>query len=205
MPSVSVVTSKVRPSCVSCDRLTMWKRYGAPLAARAFASNAASSGTGVAVGDGDAANNAPLKKTAASTLAKRMRVGFELVDGYLLGDPVSKPEAVAQILKERIDSPAAAPFYRAFEAIGTRAADEAFIALRLVSAGRIPDDTAVRRLRALSGLARAGRAGDRKRVAALLKREGAVLGDFSPPRNDSPEAYGRLNEAARAAYRAMLV
>ena len=58
-----------------------------------------------------------------------MGVAFELVDRYLLGEPVSKPDVVAAILAERSSEPAAEPFYRAFEAVGARAADEAFIAL----------------------------------------------------------------------------
>ncbi|MBD5635554.1 MAG: hypothetical protein IAI49_13845, partial [Candidatus Eremiobacteraeota bacterium] len=86
-------------------------------------------------------------------------MGFELIDGYLLGEPVSKPAVVESLLSQRSDAPAAAPFYRALEAVGARAADEAFIALRLVLAGHAPEDEAVRRVRALAGVARAARTG----------------------------------------------
>lgn len=105
-------------------------------------------------------------------------MGFEIVDGYLLGAPISKAAVVAALLAERSEDPAAAPFYRALEAVGVRAADEAFLALRLVLAGRSPDDDAVRHLRALSGVARACARGDEKGFAALLEREPRLLADF---------------------------
>lgn len=123
-------------------------------------------------------------------------MGFEVVDGYLLGEAVSKPDAVAALLRERSDVPAAAPFYRALEAVGARAADEAFLALRLVLAGKAPDDERVRRLRAIAGVARAARTGDRAGLAALRKREPATLGDLM----DDERAGGSLHERARAAY-----
>jgi len=131
-------------------------------------------------------------------------MGFELVDRYLLGEPVSKPEVVAAILAERSDQPAAAPFYRAFEAVGARAADEAFIALRLILAGKSLEDDAVRRLRGLTSLARAGRAGDSAGMAAALKRDGSVLGDLPQGSLDVPAERDRLVAAATAAYRAAL-
>jgi hypothetical protein len=83
-------------------------------------------------------------------------VDFELLDGYLLGEPAAKAEVIASILSRRSPLPAAAPFYRAFEAVGVRAADEAFIALRLVLAGIAPSDERVKRLRGLVKAARAG-------------------------------------------------
>jgi hypothetical protein len=122
-------------------------------------------------------------------------MGFEVVDGYLLGDAVSKPSVVAAVLADRSDAPAAAPFYRALEAVGARAADEAFIALRLVLAGRDADEAAVRRLRAVAGFARALRTGDRAGLAALRKRERAALGDLA----NEPESNSLL-AMARAAY-----
>ncbi len=123
-------------------------------------------------------------------------MGFEVVDGYLLGEAVSKPDVVAALLRERSDVPAAAPFYRALEAVGARAADEAFLALRLVLAGKAPDDERVRRLRAIAGVARAARTGDRAGLAALRKREPATLGDLM----DDERAGESLHERARAAY-----
>jgi hypothetical protein len=86
---------------------------------------------------------------------------FELLDGYLLGERISKADLVAALLAERRDVPAAAPFYRALEAVGARAADEAFIALRLVLAGKAPSDDRVRRLRTLAAAARSGKEPDR--------------------------------------------
>ncbi|MFZ1125800.1 MAG: hypothetical protein WAN59_11745, partial [Candidatus Baltobacteraceae bacterium] len=71
----------------------------------------------------------------------------EQIDRYLLGEPVSKPAAIAATLADRSSEPAAAPFYRALEAVGPRAADEALVALRLVLAGQAPSDAAVRHLR----------------------------------------------------------
>jgi len=122
-------------------------------------------------------------------------VGFEIVDGYLLGDPVSKPDVVAALLAERSADPAAAPFYRALEAVGARAADEAFVALRLVLAGKPPADESVRRVRALAAVARACATGDRAGLAAVLRRDRPQLTDL--PEAAEPAALGA---AARAAY-----
>lgn len=82
------------------------------------------------------------------------------LDGYLLDGTPSKREAIEHLLRDRIDDPRAAPFYRAFEAIGARAADEAIIALRALAAGKAPDDDLIRRLRDLLKAARAGKRGD---------------------------------------------
>jgi hypothetical protein len=127
-------------------------------------------------------------------------VGFELVDRYLLGEPVSKPDVLAAVLAERSPDPAAAPFYRALEAVGARAADEAFLALRLVLAGKQPSNEAVRRLRALAGVARTCANGDRAGLGTLLRRDRAALADLNPDAGD-PAALG---SAARAAYFAAL-
>ena len=123
-------------------------------------------------------------------------MGFEVVDGYLLGEAVSKPDVVAALLGERSGVPAAAPFYRALEAVGARAADEAFLALRLVLAGKAPDDDRVKRLRAFAGVARAARTGDRAGLATLRKREPATLGNLI---DDGPGGEA-LHERAKAAY-----
>jgi hypothetical protein len=122
-------------------------------------------------------------------------MGFEVVDGYLLGDAISKPAAVTALLAERSGIPAAAPFYRALEAVGARAADEALIALRLVLAGHAAEDAAVKRLRAFAGIARAARTGDRAGIEALRKRERATLGDIADERDERA-----LGERARSAY-----
>jgi hypothetical protein len=99
-------------------------------------------------------------------------------------------------LADRSAAPAAAPFYRALEAVGLRAADEAFVALRLVLAGRTPDDAAVRRVRALAALARGCATSDRSGVRATLKRDGASLADLPTGTDD----LAALGAAAKAAY-----
>jgi hypothetical protein len=98
-------------------------------------------------------------------------MGFACVDGYLLGETFSKEDAVAEFLAERSADPAAAPFYRALEAVGARAADEALIALRLVLAKREPSDAAVKRLRALATAARNTRGQDRETARTAYARE----------------------------------
>jgi len=128
-------------------------------------------------------------------------MGFEIVDRYLLGEPVSKPDVVAAILAERSPDPAAQPFYRAFEAVGARAADEAFVALRLILAGKGSDDAGVRRLRALAAVARNARAGDLASLAATLKRDRAILSDLPHAEHLSAPALAALTSAAEAAFR----
>jgi hypothetical protein len=125
-------------------------------------------------------------------------MGFEVVDGYLLGEAVSKPDVVASFLRERSDAPGAAPFYRALEAVGARAADEAFIALRLVLAGKPADDERVKRLRAFAGVARAAKTGDRAGLEALRRRESGTLEDVFADA-DSVDGPG-LRARAEAAY-----
>jgi ribose 1,5-bisphosphokinase PhnN len=124
---------------------------------------------------------------------------FTLVDGYLLGEPISKAAVIDAFLSERSPLPAAAPFYRALEAVGVRAADEALLALRLVLSGREPTDDRVRRLRALSGVARAATNGDGRALAAIRKRDAAVLHDVP-----CEAASAEVVASARAAYAAEL-
>jgi hypothetical protein len=88
------------------------------------------------------------------------------LDGYLLDGKPSKGEAIAHLLRDRIEDPRAAPFYRALEAVGTRAADEALIAMRVLAAGKTPDDALIRRLRDLVRLARSAKRGDQKAADA---------------------------------------
>jgi hypothetical protein len=124
-------------------------------------------------------------------------VGIETVDGYLLGDGVAKADALRALLTDRSQAPAAAPFYRALEAVGVRAADEAFVAVRLIVAGRPADDDRVRRLRALSTLVRACVKGDRAALDAALARDAAVLADVKAAGTADLDVLGA---AARAAY-----
>jgi hypothetical protein len=118
---------------------------------------------------------------------------FNAIDGYLLDGIPSKSEAIASALRERVDDQRALPFYRALEAVGVRAADEALIALRLTIAGKPPDDDAVRRLRGLIALAAAR---DPSAVEAAFARAAGTLAELSPLRADP----ARLAAAARAAY-----
>lgn len=122
-----------------------------------------------------------------------------LLDRYLLGEPVSKPVVISSVLAERSPLPAAAPFYRALEAVGTRAADEALIALRLVLAGREPSDEAVRSLRALGALARASAQNDAAAIASILSKDGAAL-DLEPPKVTPKGDGASFGAAVRAAY-----
>jgi len=121
-------------------------------------------------------------------------MSFDVVDGYLLGEPVQKQRAVDALL-EAATTPAAAPFARGLQAVGVRAADEALVALRIVLSGRAPDDATVRRVRALSAVARACAQGDAKALAKVRERDAAVLADL-PPGDDT----NALGAAARAAY-----
>jgi hypothetical protein len=118
---------------------------------------------------------------------------FHAIDRYLLDERPDKAEAIAAALADRITDERAAPFYRALEAVGTRAADEALVALRLVLAGRAPEDDAIRRLRGLAALVRAK---DAKALAAAVAKDGSVLADVVRGRSDpAPVALD-----ARAAY-----
>jgi hypothetical protein len=78
------------------------------------------------------------------------------LDGYLLDGTPTKAEAIAAALRTRSDDPRAQPFYRALEALGPRAADEALLALRLVLAGKGTEDDAIRGLREARARAKAG-------------------------------------------------
>jgi hypothetical protein len=120
---------------------------------------------------------------------------FHPIDGYLLDGRPGKAEAIAAALRDRAPAPGALPFYRALEAVGPRAADEALVALRLVIAGKPPDDEAVRRLRGLAALARGSDPSAQARAFADAR---TTLDDLRPLRDD-PAA---LAAAARAAYHA---
>jgi len=125
-------------------------------------------------------------------------VNAELLDRYLLGEPVSKAAVVAELLAAREVPPAAVPFRRALEALGPLVAEEALVALRLTLAGIEPDDDDVRRIRALVAIARAAAVGDLRGALAAFVRDGEALADFpDPARTDLAE----LGTLARAGYR----
>ena len=99
--------------------------------------------------------------------------GADLIDRYLLDGEPPKERLIEALLAARSSDPRAQPFYRALEAVGPRAADEALIALRLVLAGRESDDAGVTRLRALVKRVRRGgaeAAEARARYEAELRR-----------------------------------
>ncbi len=124
-----------------------------------------------------------------------MTVEFHAIDGYLLDGRPAKDGAIAAALRQRVPAEAALPFYRALEAVGVRAADEALIALRLVIAGRPPADDAVRRLRGLVALARTTDPGAQ---ASAFANAGHTLDDLAGLRGDPAS----LAAAARDAYHA---
>jgi hypothetical protein len=82
--------------------------------------------------------------------------GADAIDGYLLSGNPTKANTIESVLRSRSDDPKAAPFYRALQAVGVRAADEALIALRLILAGIASEDAAVARVRGLVKAVRGG-------------------------------------------------
>jgi hypothetical protein len=90
------------------------------------------------------------------------------LDGYLLDARPGKADAIAAALRDRSPDPRAQPFYRALEAVGARAADEALLALRLVLGGNAADDETIVAARAARARARAGEAGAREKYLTLV-------------------------------------
>lgn len=84
------------------------------------------------------------------------------LDGYLLDGSPAKADAIAAALRERSPEPKAQPFYRALEAVGVRAADDALLALRLVLGGKAADDEAIVAARAARARVKAGEPGARE-------------------------------------------
>ncbi|HEY0393793.1 MAG TPA: hypothetical protein VGD01_04795 [Candidatus Elarobacter sp.] len=84
------------------------------------------------------------------------------LDGYLLDGRPGKADAIAAALRDRSKNPVAAPFYRALEAVGVRAADEALLALRVVLGGNTPSDETVVAARAARARVKAGEPGARE-------------------------------------------
>ncbi|HEV2642047.1 MAG TPA: hypothetical protein VGT98_05050 [Candidatus Elarobacter sp.] len=83
------------------------------------------------------------------------------LDGYLLDGRPGKADAIAAALRDRSPDPRAQPFYRALEAVGARAADEALLALRLVLGGKLAADETIVDARTARARAKAGEAGAR--------------------------------------------
>lgn len=87
------------------------------------------------------------------------------LDGYLLDGRPAKADAIAAALRTRTADERAQPFYRALEAVGARAADEALLALRLILGGKAADDESI--VAARAARAQAKRGGDDAREAYL--------------------------------------
>ncbi len=115
-----------------------------------------------ASGGGAAATIASAAASASRPTANRINVELHPLDGYLLDGRPGKAEAIAAALRERSADPRAQPFYRALEAVGARAADEALLALRLVLGGNVVSDEAIVAARAARAAVKAGRPGARE-------------------------------------------
>lgn len=96
------------------------------------------------------------------------------LDGYLLDGTPGKAEAIAAALRDRSDDPKAQPFYRALQALGARAADEALLALRVVLGGGAPDDATIVAARDARRRVKAGEQGARELYARTV---GTIEGD----------------------------
>lgn len=84
------------------------------------------------------------------------------LDGYLLDGSPGKAEAIAAALRARTADSRAQPFYRALEAVGARAADDALLALRLVLGGNAASDETIVAARAARAAVKTGGAGARE-------------------------------------------
>lgn len=94
------------------------------------------------------------------------------LDGYLLDGSPAKADVIAAVLRERMPSERAQPFYRALDLLGARVPDETLMGLRIVLAGRAADDDAIRSMRAAVAAARTGDAGARAAYLASVETDG---------------------------------
>ncbi len=90
------------------------------------------------------------------------------LDGYLLDGIPTKADAIAATLRDRSPEPRAQPFYRALEAVGVRAADEALLALRLVLGGNAATDETIVAARAARAQAKSGEPEARERYFDVM-------------------------------------
>jgi hypothetical protein len=100
-----------------------------------------------------------------------MLVELHPLDGYFLDGVPSKGDAIRAALRTRSSDPRAQPFYRALDAVGERAADEALLALRLVLGGVGATDERVIAARAALRMARGG---DARARADYLREVGTI-------------------------------
>jgi len=127
----------------------------------------------------------------------------ERIDGYLLHGSPRKADVIADAVAVG-GPPEAAPYQRALGAVGVRAADEALIALRLIFAGKAPGDEAVRRIRALSAVARAIASKDVGVANAAFKKDRDALRDVLDGPVTDAQHLDALRDPITRAYRAAL-
>lgn len=86
-----------------------------------------------------------------------------LIDAYLLGDRTDREQVYAQIARFQPDVEAAVPIVRAIALVGSRAADESLMALRLALSSLPTSDDSVLAVRSAVADIRNGKAGARER------------------------------------------
>ena len=91
-----------------------------------------------------------------------------LIDAYLLGERDDREYIFAQIAGFRPEEEAAVPIVRAIALVGSRAADESLMALRLTLSSRAASDDSVRAVRSALVDLRNGTAGARERYLAAV-------------------------------------
>jgi hypothetical protein len=114
-----------------------------------------------------------------------------LIDGYLLGDQTDRESVFRKIAGWHTEIESAAPILRAIALVGSRAADESLMALRLSLSGHPVSDQAVKELKAATAAIRHGEVAGRDRYFASLKgasknRDGRLGSAFSAG-SSSPE------------------
>jgi hypothetical protein len=91
-----------------------------------------------------------------------------LIDGYFLGDLADRELVFRKIAGWRTEIESAVPIVRAIALVGSRAADESLMALRLGLSGRPVSDRTVKELKAAIAAIRQGEVAGRDRYLAVL-------------------------------------
>jgi hypothetical protein len=92
-----------------------------------------------------------------------------LIDAYLLGEQRDRESVFRKLATWTTDIEAAMPILRAIVMVGSRAADESLMALRLILGGRPVNDEAVASIRKAVTALRQGDASARDRYFAVMK------------------------------------
>ena len=92
-----------------------------------------------------------------------------LIDGYFLGDQTDRETVFRKIAGWRTEVESAVPIVRAIALVGSRAADESLMALRLSLSGRPVSDQAVKDLKAAVAAIRQGEIAGRDRYFSAIK------------------------------------